>query len=50
MTKERKRQLDIDLWIILITSMLSLGLYIIFNNSINEIVYNVNINNVCSTT
>lgn len=44
MTKERKRQLDIDLWIILVTSMLSLGLYIIFNNSINEIVYNVNIN------
>ena len=31
LTKERKKQLDIDLWIILIISMLSLGIYMIFN-------------------
>lgn len=43
MTKERKKQLDIDLWIILIISMLSLGIYLIFNNSINEIAYTPNI-------
>lgn len=37
LTKERKKQLDIDLWIILIISMLSLGIYMIFNSKINGI-------------
>lgn len=44
MIKERKKQLDIDLWIILIISMLSLGIYMIFNGSINKIAYNPNVN------
>lgn len=43
MTRETKKQLDVDLWIILIISMLSLGIYMIFNNLINEIAYNRNI-------
>lgn len=44
LTKERKKQLDIDLWIILIISMLSLGIYMIFNSKINGIAYNRDIN------
>lgn len=43
-TKERKKQLDIDLWIILIISMLSLGIYMIFNSKINAIAYNSDVN------
>lgn len=44
LTKKQKKQLDIDLWIILIISMLSLAIYMIFNHSINKIAYNPNIN------
>lgn len=44
LTKERKKQLDIDLWIILIISMLSLGIYMVFNSKINGIAYNPDIN------
>ena len=44
LTQERKKQLDIDLKIILIISMLSLGIYMIFNSNINEIAYNSDIN------
>ena len=44
LTKERKKQLDIDLWIILIISMLSLGIYMVFNGKINGIAYNPDIN------
>ena len=44
LTKERKKQLDIDLWIILIISMLSLGIYMVFNSKINVIAYNPDIN------
>ena len=43
-TKERKKQLDIDLLIILIISMLSLSIYMIFNSKINGIAYNPDIN------
>lgn len=43
-TKERKKQLDMDLWIIMLISMLSLGIYMIFNRNINAIAYNSEIN------
>ena len=43
-TIEQKKKLDIDLLIILVISMLSLGIYIIFNSKINGIAYNPNIN------
>lgn len=39
-TKERKRQLNIDLLIIFMISMLSLGTYIIFSSIINKYGYN----------
>ena len=44
LTKERKKQLDIDLWIIFLISMLSLGIYMIFGSEINGIAYNPDIN------
>lgn len=44
LTKERKKQLDIDLWIIFIISMLCMGIYIVLNSNINSIVYNPEIN------
>lgn len=43
-TQERKKQLDIDLWVILLISMLSLAIYMIFNSKINGIAYNPDIN------
>lgn len=43
LTKERKKQLDIDLWLIVIITMLCLGSYMIFNRQINGIGYNANI-------
>ena len=43
-TLERKKQLNTDLWIILIISMLNLGIFMIFNNNINKIAYNPEIN------
>lgn len=43
LTKDRKKQLDIDLWIILIISMLNLGIYMAFGSKINEIAYNSDI-------
>ena len=43
-TLERKKQLNTDLWIILIISMLNLGIFMIFNSSINKIAYNPEIN------
>ena len=42
--KERKKQLDIDLWFIFIISMLILSIYIFFNEKINAIAYNAEIN------
>lgn len=44
LTTERKRQLDFDLWVILIISGLVLVIYSIFNTSINEFVYNSSVN------
>lgn len=44
MTKERKKQLDADLWIIGIISIVILAVYMIFNQSINAIVYDTSIN------
>ena len=43
-TKERKKQLDIDLWIILIIAVLNLTIYMILNSKINRIAYNPDIN------
>lgn len=43
-TKERKKQLNLDLLIILFISMLSLAIYVIFNKEINGIAYNPDIN------
>ena len=43
LTKERKRQLDIDLWIIALVSALVLGIYIMCNNFVNTIVYDSSI-------
>lgn len=40
LTQERKKQLNIDLWIIFIISMLSLSIYMVFNRQINRIAYN----------
>lgn len=40
LTKERKKQLDIDLWIIVIVSFLILAIYSIFNKEIKKVVYN----------
>ncbi len=37
LTKERKKQLDIDLWIIVIISMAVLIIYSMFNSQINRI-------------
>ncbi len=37
-TKERKRQLDIDLWIIVITSVVVLFIYSMFNSRINKLI------------
>lgn len=42
--EQRKKQLDTDLWIIAIISFLVLALYIIFNQSINNIVFDTSIN------
>jgi len=44
MTEQRKKQLDTDLWIIAIVSFSILALYIVFNQSINNIVFNSSIN------
>ena len=44
LTKERKKRLDTDLWIILIVSVLILGIYIAFNRSINALVSRASIN------
>lgn len=44
MTEQRKKQLDTDLWIIAIVSFLMLAIYIIFNQKINDIVYDTSIN------
>lgn len=44
MMEQRKKQLDTDLWIIAIISFLVLALYIIFNQSINNIVFDTSIN------
>lgn len=44
MTEQRKKQLDTDLWIIAIVSFLILAIYIIFNQKINDIVYDTSIN------
>lgn len=44
MTKERKKQLDIDLWLIFIISMLSMGIFIFFNSSINAVAYDPDVN------
>lgn len=44
LTKERKKQLDIDLWIIAIISFLILAIYMILNQSINNIVFDTSIN------
>lgn len=43
LTKERKKRLDIDLWIIVIVSVLILGIYSVFNRNINEMVSNTSI-------
>lgn len=48
LTKERKKQLDIDLWIIAAISFLVLAIYIIFGRSINGILSNSSINIVLS--
>lgn len=44
LTKERKKQLDTDLWIIAIVSALILGIYSFCNTSINNIVFDTSIN------
>lgn len=44
LTTEQKKQLDKDLWIIAIISFTVLAMYMVLGNSINEIVWNENIN------
>lgn len=44
LTEERKKQLDVDLWIIVIVSTIVLATYIFFNKQINELVYDTSIN------
>lgn len=44
LTKERKKQLNIDLWIIGVISFLVLVIYIMFGSSINGILSNTSIN------
>lgn len=44
LSKERRKQLDTDLWIIVIVSVLILGIYSVFNRSINGIVSDTSIN------
>lgn len=38
-TQERKKQLDIDLWIIFLISALVLGIFMVFGNQVNSVAY-----------